>query len=372
MRTSLRPAPPPLRGPFFRLRFVLAFCTLLGVQWGCDSSPTEPVKTNPAELLFVSARGGFHDLWAIQMDGTGLRRITDDDVTERWYAWSPDGARIAVQRTSPGPVTDLWVLNADGTDLHKVTDTPATWEGGMSWSPDGTRLAFDAPNDQGGWDVFLVDADGGSVTNLTHGGEHLNGGPRWSPDGSKILFVSLRDGNAEIYLMDPDGSGQVNITQTPDWDEGHPDWSPDGSRIAFDGSPASGGNRDVYVMDASGGGRVNVSQSPETDDLHFDWSPDGSQIAWDTNAGDPTSILYVANTDGTGKLELSPVGSGASWSPDGSRIAFNGVRQEAGKQYAEVYLIAPDGTGLQMLVTPEDPRGSVLESENPWRPASQK
>jgi hypothetical protein len=55
------------------------------------------------------------------------------------------------------------------------------------------------------------------------------------------------------------------------------------------------------------------------------------------------------------------------WPPDGWRIAFNGVRQEAGKQFPEVFLIAPDGTGLQMLVTAEDPNGSYLESENPWR-----
>jgi len=372
MRRPLQPTPGLLHPFSLRPLILLAACTLPWVSWGCESSTTGPVETHPAELLFVSARGGSQDLWAIQMDGTGLRRITDDDITERWYAWSPDGTRISVQRSSPDLGWDIWVMNADGTDLHRVTETPEALEGSMSWSPDGTRLAFDEPNAQGGQDVFLVDADGGSVTNLTHGGEHLNGGARWSPDGGKILFVSLRDGNAEIYTMNPDGSSQVNITQTPDWDEGHPDWSPDGSRIAFDGSPKSGGNRDVYVMNVSGAGRVNVSQSPETDDLHFRWSPDGSRIVWDSNAGEPTSALYVANADGTGKLELSPVGSGASWAPDGSRIAFNGVRQEGGKQYAEVYLIAPDGTGLQMLVTPEDPRGSFLESENPWRPAGQK
>lgn len=141
----------------------------------------------------------------------------------------------------------------------------------------------------------------------------------------------------------------------------------DGTRLTFVNSPKSGGNRDVFVMNLDGNGRQNLSQSPETEDLHPAWSPDGSRIAWDKYNEQFTGSLYVVNPDGSGLLELAPVGTGPAWSPDNSLIAFTGVGTVAGRQYAEVFLVAPDRTGLHMLVTPDDPRGSHISSERPWR-----
>ncbi|MFO8174443.1 MAG: hypothetical protein R6T96_09190 [Longimicrobiales bacterium] len=339
----------------------------LFLLFGCGDSPTEPITPRVMEVAFISARDGTTSIHAIRSDGTGLRRITDGSRSENWYAWSPDGSKLAVEWSSPGEGWDPWVMNADGTDPLRLTRTPDILESWMQWSPDGSRLAFSADNETGGHDIYTVTVDGDAATNLTKQGPHQNGGPKWSPDGSRIAFVSLRDGNAEIYLMNPDGSGQTNITQTPDFDEGHLDWSPDGTRLTFVNSAKSGGNRDVFVMNLDGTGRRNLSQSPETEDLHPAWSPDGSRIAWDKYDEQFTGSLYVVNSDGSGLLELAPVGTGPAWSPDGSLIAFTGVGTVEGRQYAEVFLVAPDGTGLRILVTPDDPSGSHISSERPWR-----
>lgn len=340
---------------------------ILSTLAGCGDSVTGPGTPQVVEITFGSARDGTMDLYAIRPDGTGLRRITNDSRTENWWAWSPDGSKLALEWSDPGEGWDLWVMNPDGSDALRLTHTPEVLEDWMAWSPDSRRLVFSADNDSGGTDVYSVNVDGGTVSNLTQQGPQRNGGAKWSPDGSRIAFVSLRDGNADIYVMNPDGSGQTNITQTPDDDEGHLDWSPDGARFAFDRSPRSGGNRDVFVMNLDGTGRLNLSQSPNTDDLHPAWSPDGSRIVWDRYTDQPTGSLYVVNPDGSNLLELASSGTGPAWSPDGSLIAFTGVRTEAEKHYAEVFLIAPDGTGLQMLVSPDDANGSQISSESPWR-----
>lgn len=363
---------PPSRLPSLPSIMRAAVVSTLALLGGCGDSTTEPGSSLTMEVTFLSARDGVYDLYAIRSDGTGLRRITDDPRSENWYTWSPDGSTLAVEWSSAIEGWDLWVMNADGTSPLRLTHTPDILESWMKWSPDGSRLAFSAPNESGGSDIFSVHVDGGPVTNLTQQGPHQNGGQNWSPDGSRIAFVSLRDGNAEIYLMNFDGSGQTNITRTPDFDEGHLDWSPDGTRFTFVGSPESGGNRDVFVMNVDGTGRLNLSQSPGTEDLHPTWSPDGSRIAWDKYAEEPTGSLYVVNPDGSGLLELASIGTGPAWSPDGSLIAFTGIRTEAGKQYAEVFLMAPDGTGLEMLVTPDAPRGSHLSSESAWRAPEQE
>jgi len=364
LRSSTYQRHPLLPPVLLRLAVILPVFLMMP---GCEDTITEPETSQAVEVTFVTARDGETDLYAIRSDGTGLRRITESSRTERWYAWSPDGSKLAVEWSSPSEGWDLWVMNADGSAPLRLTQTPEVLEGWMKWSPDGTSLAFSAANESGGSDIYVVSVDGGPVQTLTDQGPHQNGTATWSPDGSRIAFVSLRDGNAEIYLMNPDGSDQTNITQTPDMDEGHLDWSPDGTRLAFVNSPKSGGNRDIYIMNLDGTGRLNLSQSPETEDLHPAWSPDGSKIAWGKHTDQPTGSLYVVNSDGSNLLELASVGTGPAWSPDGSLIAFTGIRTEADKQFAEVFLIAPDGTGLQMLVTPDDPKGSHIDSESAWR-----
>jgi len=47
------------------------------------------------KLVFVSDRAdGQRELYAVNDDGSGERRITFNDITERQSAWSPDGTRI--------------------------------------------------------------------------------------------------------------------------------------------------------------------------------------------------------------------------------------------------------------------------------------
>jgi Tol biopolymer transport system component len=108
-------------------------------------------------------------------------------------------------------------------------------------------------------------------------------------------------------------------------------------------------------------------ESPGSNDLHPSWSPDGSTIAWTKYSGDNNRSVYVVGANGTGLLRVADQGDGPAWSPGGGLIAFNGVNVQGDKQFAEVLVVSPDGTGLRMLVSPEDPRGSHVDSHVPWR-----
>ena len=70
-------------------------------------------------------------------DGTGVRRLTDPLLNLTAWAWSPDGARLAVSSWKDGW---LWILAMDGTKQVLIGS-------GMSpeflqWRPDGTELVF--------------------------------------------------------------------------------------------------------------------------------------------------------------------------------------------------------------------------------------
>ena len=62
--------------------------------------------------------------------------------------YSPDGTKIALVRRvdgygrSEGEDTDLYVINADGTGLRRLTRTPGQPELWPSWDPSGQRLAY--------------------------------------------------------------------------------------------------------------------------------------------------------------------------------------------------------------------------------------
>jgi Tol biopolymer transport system component len=112
---------------------------------------------------------------------------------------------------------EIYVMNADGSEQRRLTRNPAN-EAWFAWSPDGRKIAFDGQ--RGGYsDVYVMNADGSGQRLLTQRGAQ----PRWSPDGRKIAFRSSREGTSEIYVMSADGSDQRRLTRTAD----------DGARVTY-------------------------------------------------------------------------------------------------------------------------------------------
>ena len=58
-------------------------------------------------------------------------------------AWSPDGKRIAFVSNRTGS-TELWVMNKDGSGQRRLTETGATRTGNPVWSADGQKILFNS------------------------------------------------------------------------------------------------------------------------------------------------------------------------------------------------------------------------------------
>ena len=150
-------------------------------------------------------------------------------------------------------------MNVDGSGVTRLTNNPY-YDDMPDWSPDGSRIVFSS--DFGDWiDICVMNADGSGQTRLTYGPGYESS-PDWSPDGSRIAF-SLEADTHHIYVMNADGSGQTILTYDPaDRDPMYldPAWSPDGSRIAYtylgidSGQPGG-----IYVMNADGSGKTRLS-----------------------------------------------------------------------------------------------------------------
>src|SRR4029450_7144841 len=60
--------------------------------------------------------------------------------------WSPNGRRIAFVRRN-GRQSDIWVMNRDGSGKRRLTPTEYPSEHSPDWSPDGRKIAFTSNSD---------------------------------------------------------------------------------------------------------------------------------------------------------------------------------------------------------------------------------
>jgi Tol biopolymer transport system component len=281
------------------------------------------------------------ELYVMNADGSGKRRLARSLAGNHSTAWSPDGRKLvfAIQpRGSAGLCeragdcnNELFVINADGSGLRRLTRN-AVSDGDAVWSPDGRKIAFLSRRDGTGADVFVMNADGSDQRNLTRKpGNEVD--PAWSPDGRAIVFSAVPPGQPlwvggsrsasgpyrDVYVMNADGSDQRNVTHTTEAEEWTGGWSPDGRTIAF--SAYDGRSNRIFVINADGSGKRALTReiTPET---FMSWSPDGRKIAF-FDAG-----ISVVNTDGSGlrRLARNVAFHRPSWSPDGRKLIFVRLR----------------------------------------------
>lgn len=141
--------------------------------------------------------------------------------------------------------------------------------------------------------------------------------------GDTVVFVHGED----IWRASTDGGIAQRLT-IHDGQERFPKFSPDGQLIAFTGQ--YDGNSDVYVMGPHGGQITRVTYHPGADTV-VGWHPETSKILFRSGrrAFSRFERLYLIAPDGSGLEELILHEAAAgSFSPDGAQIAYNRVARE--------------------------------------------
>ena len=208
-----------------------------------------------------------YDVFASNLDGSGLRQLTTEEGYDAEATFSPAGDRIVFTSARDGDL-ELYSMAPDGSDVIRLTDRPG-YDGGAFYSPDGSKIIWRAhyPGEgpeledyrrllsqgllrPGELEIYIMDADGSSQRQLTQLGG-ANFAPYWHPSGEKIVFSSNHhdpDGrDFEIYMINLDGSGLTRITYSEGFD-GFPVFSPDGQHLVFGSNRNNGGTSDTNVF----------------------------------------------------------------------------------------------------------------------------
>jgi Tol biopolymer transport system component len=167
-------------------------------------------------LVFTGYDGGLSDLFVINRDGTGFKRLTEDKYADLHPVWSPDGTTIAFA-TDRGPETDFRTLK------------------------------------YGNFRIALYHLDTGTIEVLPHMDEGKNVSPQWAPDGRSIAFVSDRNGVSNVFLYDFETKDVYQLTDFYTGAQGITplspvlSWSQGADRLAF--NYYENGKYDIYTLD---------------------------------------------------------------------------------------------------------------------------
>ena len=86
-------------------------------------SYTNRLLTDNTAYLYKDANT---NVFVMNADGTGVKRLTTNPYEDAEPSWSPDGTRIVWSATDRS-YSSIWTMNADGSDKVELTHAAPFW-----------------------------------------------------------------------------------------------------------------------------------------------------------------------------------------------------------------------------------------------------
>ena len=179
-------------------------------------------------IAFTSNRDGQSEIYLAAVDGSELRRLTDNRAIDVAPTWSPNGRAIAFTSDRTG-APQIYTMDRDGLNLRRVS-FEGSYNDSPAWSPSRqySEIAYASRIERRPFDIVVHDFETRQTRQLTTG-RGSNESPSWAPNGLHIAFTSNRAGNDQVFTMHRDGSNLKQLTRegsntTPRW--GNPPGGP--------------------------------------------------------------------------------------------------------------------------------------------------
>lgn len=170
-----------------------------------------------SKLAFTSNRDGNPEIYVVNRDGSGLRRLTNNQGIDVTPTWAPSGNQIAFTSDRAG-TPQVYIMNADGSTPRRIA---GEWSDRATWSPAPFNEIAYAARSGGGYDIRVYSFATGETVQLTNG-IGSNESPAFAPNGKHLAFTSTRAGKEQIFTIARDGKDLKQITREgvnryPNW-----------------------------------------------------------------------------------------------------------------------------------------------------------
>jgi TolB protein len=191
---------------------------------GYDAEAT--ISPDGRTIVFTSDRDGDLDIYVMNADGSNVRRLTNEPGYDGGAFFTADGSKIVYRARHPETPEeladfrrllarnmirpsrlDIYIMDADGSGKRRITDNGAANFAPFP-HPDGRRLIFSSNMDdprRRNFDLYLIDIDGTGLERVTTHGD-FGGFPMFSPDGARLVFASnrggAREGDTNVFMAD--------------------------------------------------------------------------------------------------------------------------------------------------------------------------
>jgi Tol biopolymer transport system component len=251
--------PSPGNGEMRSNRTILraaSIATLGIVATSCGGSSDGP-NGSPAlknTIVFVSNRSGVDELYAMNADGSGARKIPTLDGQKSYPAVSPNGLSIAftVGDLQTSGTSSIYVAALDGTMPVRLT---------TEQSPSQNTILFQSDR-LGETDIYTMTSTGTSVTPVITGSD-----PHWSPSGSRFLYK--QSGQIWVYNVSDTPTAAQITTQAGFYFT--PGWSIDESKITY--ANTTNDHEEIWaVSSADGSGATQLTPDDQGDSYYPSWT----------------------------------------------------------------------------------------------------
>jgi Tol biopolymer transport system component len=144
---------------------------------GLPSRPPAAWSPDGQRIFYVGDDEALH---VTNLDGSDDRNLTPSMDRVVSFTISPTWNEIAVAGRQGGGGREIYVLNTDGTGLRRLTDNGAIQDDDPQWSPDGRQIALVRTEPDRRSEIFVMNADGSGQTNISHHPAD-DAAPAWQP-----------------------------------------------------------------------------------------------------------------------------------------------------------------------------------------------
>ncbi len=253
------------------------------------------------------------ELFVMNADGSDKKQLTVTNARESNPQWISGGEKIAFLSDESG-TSQIWTMNSNGSGMKKITDVE---EGinGFIFSPGNKKVLFiknvkvgettkdkypDLPEASGRvvdnlmykhWDSWVEEVPHTFVADFN--GDELSNSidllQAWSPDGKTVAYTSRKktgkeyavSTNSDIYFYDVESGKTTNMTEGMMGYDVNPQFSPDGSKLAWQSMERDGYEADknrLFVMDLASGNKTYVTENFDYNTDAFVWNTDNKTI----------------------------------------------------------------------------------------------